>query len=44
MLLYTHPINAAREARGELAVNSFWLSGTGPTPVADARRRRAGGR
>ncbi len=31
MLLYTHPINAAREARGELAVNSFWLSGTGCT-------------
>jgi hypothetical protein len=29
MLLYTHPLNAAREARGELAVNSFWLSGTG---------------
>ena len=35
MLLYTHPINAAREARGELPVNSFWLSGTGRTqPVA----------
>ena len=32
MLLHTHPINAAREARGELPVNSFWLSGTGPTP------------
>jgi hypothetical protein len=32
MLLYTHPINAARESRGELPVNSFWLSGTGPTP------------
>jgi hypothetical protein len=31
MLLYTHPINAAREQRGELAVNSFWLSGTGHT-------------
>ncbi len=39
MLLHTHPINAAREARGELAVNSFWLSGTGRTqsvtPAAD---------
>ena len=36
MLLYTHPINAAREARGELPVNSFWLSGTGRTqPGAD---------
>lgn len=32
MLFHTHPVNAAREARGELAVNSFWLSGTGPTP------------
>jgi hypothetical protein len=36
MLLYTHPINSAREARGELPVNSFWLSGTGPTPPAQA--------
>jgi hypothetical protein len=39
MLLYTHPINAAREARGELAVNSFWLSGTGPTPSPAAGYR-----
>jgi hypothetical protein len=31
MLLYTHPVNTAREARGELPVNSFWLSGTGRT-------------
>ncbi len=29
MLLYTHPINEAREARGALTVNSFWLSGCG---------------
>jgi hypothetical protein len=29
MLLYTHPVNAAREARGLLPVNSFWLSGCG---------------
>jgi hypothetical protein len=29
MLLYSHPINDAREARGELAVNSFWVSGCG---------------
>lgn len=34
MLLHTHPVNAAREARGALAVNSFWLSGTGPTQGA----------
>lgn len=39
MLLHTHPVNAAREARGELPVNSFWLSGTGRTQVgADASR------
>ena len=29
MLLYSHPINDAREARGALPVNSFWLSGCG---------------
>ncbi len=29
MLLYAHPINEAREARGALAVNSFWVSGCG---------------
>lgn len=29
MLLYTHPLNDEREARGELALNSFWLSGCG---------------
>ena len=34
LLLYAHPINEAREARGELSVNSFWLSGCGrPQPV-----------
>ncbi|MEI7514895.1 MAG: phosphoglycerate mutase [Betaproteobacteria bacterium] len=41
MLLYTHPINDARVARGAPMVNSFWLSGTGnlpphPTPVLQA--------
>ena len=29
MLLYQHPVNDEREARGELSVNSFWLSGCG---------------
>ena len=29
MLLYTHPVNEARAARGAVPVNSFWLSGTG---------------
>jgi hypothetical protein len=42
MLLYTHPINDARSARGVLPINSFWMSGTGalapkgtakPTPL-----------
>lgn len=36
MLLHTHPVNAAREARGALAVNSLWLSGTGRTQPAAA--------
>ena len=34
MLLYTHPVNDARAARGLQPVNSFWLSGTGPAAVA----------
>lgn len=48
MLLYTHPVNDARTARGLPAVNSFWISGSGalagdapgtPWPrVADALR------
>jgi hypothetical protein len=29
LLLYPHPVNDAREARGALSVNSFWLSGCG---------------
>jgi hypothetical protein len=29
MLLYTHPLNDAREQRGQLAVNTLWLSGCG---------------
>ena len=32
MLFYSHPVNDAREARGALPVNSFWLSGTGAAP------------
>ncbi|OGB55543.1 MAG: hypothetical protein A2535_14800 [Burkholderiales bacterium RIFOXYD2_FULL_59_8] len=32
MLLYTHPINDAREARGALTVNAIWFSGTGALP------------
>jgi hypothetical protein len=29
MLLYTHPLNEARMARGAQPVNSFWVSGAG---------------
>ena len=46
MLLHTHPLNAAREARSLLPVNSFWLSGcgvaqpvTGALPTMDTRLR-----
>lgn len=36
MLLHSHPVNEAREARGALPVNSFWLSGCGPAQRAVA--------
>jgi hypothetical protein len=36
MLLYTHPVNDERDARGAPTMNSFWLSGTGPTAPAGA--------
>ena len=29
MLLYTHPLTDARTDRGQSAINSFWVSGTG---------------
>ncbi len=48
MVLYGHPLNDARDSRGLLAVNSFWLSGCGPAqlvtgtpPVVDDRLRSA---
>jgi len=37
MLLYTHPVNAAREDAGLSPINSFWVSGAGalePVPAA----------
>src|SRR5512139_508436 len=34
MLLHDHPVNLAREERGELPVNSLWLWGGGQLPVA----------
>jgi hypothetical protein len=36
MVLHAHPVNEAREARGEPAVNSVWLWGAGPAPRAIA--------
>lgn len=37
MLLHNHPVNDAREERGELIVNSVWISGCGPVQaVPDA--------
>ena len=36
MQLHTHPLNAQREARGLLPVNSFWLSGCGVAQAATA--------
>ncbi len=36
MLLYTHPLNDERIARGLLPVNSFWLSGCGRAPTLAA--------
>lgn len=33
MLLYTHPVNEARERAGLSPVNSFWVSGAGRLPA-----------
>jgi len=38
MLLHAHPVNRAREARGELAVNSLWLWGVGAAPQVPPSR------
>jgi hypothetical protein len=38
MVLHEHPVNESREARGEPAVNSLWLWGSGSAP-AGARAR-----
>ena len=37
MLLHAHPVNQAREARGEPAVNSIWLWGGGVKPTVQGR-------
>ncbi|MGP1683651.1 MAG: phosphoglycerate mutase, partial [Giesbergeria sp.] len=36
MLLYTHALNDAREARGQAPVNAFWLHGAGALPLGTA--------
>jgi hypothetical protein len=36
MLLHDHPVNAAREERGVLPVNSLWFSGGGTLPTTRA--------
>lgn len=36
MLLYQHPVNDARLARGQLPINSFWLHGAGEPCAAAA--------
>ena len=47
MLLYNHPVNDTREARGTLPVNAFWLSGSGAlarkpdTPARSAQAEHA---
>jgi hypothetical protein len=38
MLLYTLPLNDARQHRGLLPVNSFWVSGTGSLPEGHTPR------
>lgn len=37
MLLHRHPLNAQREARGELVVNSVWISGCGRFEAASVQ-------
>lgn len=37
MLLYAHPLHDERQARGELPVNSFWLSGSGVRQFAKSQ-------
>ncbi len=38
MLLHAHPVNLAREARGELPLNALWLWGGGTRPAAGRLR------
>ncbi len=36
LVFHEHPVNESREARGEAAVNSFWLSGCGHAQASGA--------
>lgn len=36
MVLHAHPVNEARDARGEPAINSLWLWGSGRLAASDA--------
>ena len=38
MVLHEHPVNEARDARGEPAINSIWLWGAGPLPQGATAR------
>ena len=42
MLLYTLPLNDARQRGGQLPVNSFWVSGTGALPPGERPRPATG--
>lgn len=41
MLLFSHPVNQAREARGEPVINSVWLWGGGQLPETSGLSARA---
>ncbi len=38
MLLHAHPVNESREAQGQPAINSVWISGGGTLPPRSAAR------
>lgn len=40
MLLFHHPVNQARELRGDLVINSVWLWGGGHLPEAGKQNKR----
>jgi len=37
-VLHAHPVNEAREARGELPINSIWFWGAGRAPTVATKR------